>query len=279
MQAAEDDFRSAVAHAIQAGELLIEAKAQVAHGEWLPWLEANCPLSERQARNYMRLARNRQRVADLPTIRNAVALLAEPRSGAYDALSGVLIALAQDPVVRAEMVRRGKLANSPMINAEGIRRGMAAFQDGSREALGAISSRELWDLADLCEIANARRPHKQGRTMTAESARVETDQAEGPQEVRGYPFAILRRRGSHGPGRLVDRVGLDRGGSSRRRSRDSRPHPRQGAKRGRGRPMRGSTRRRGSTWTASGRPRTPRRAGASRGPRADSGPRRRRSAT
>jgi len=33
---AEADFESAVQHAIRAGELLIEAKDQLGHGEWLP---------------------------------------------------------------------------------------------------------------------------------------------------------------------------------------------------------------------------------------------------
>jgi hypothetical protein len=75
---AEEHWQSAVEHAIRAGELLIEAKAQVEHGEWLPWLKQNFPGSGRTARNYMRLAENRQRVADLPTVREAVALLAEP---------------------------------------------------------------------------------------------------------------------------------------------------------------------------------------------------------
>ena len=75
LSAAEADWHSAVGHAIRAGELLIEAKRQVAHGEWLLWLETNCPLSDREAQNYMRLARNPQRVADLPSIREAVALL------------------------------------------------------------------------------------------------------------------------------------------------------------------------------------------------------------
>jgi Protein of unknown function (DUF3102) len=77
---AEEDFQSAVGHAIRAGQLLIEAKAQVRHGEWLPWLQANCPLGEREARNYMRLARNRQRVADLPSVRHAVAGLTQPKA-------------------------------------------------------------------------------------------------------------------------------------------------------------------------------------------------------
>jgi hypothetical protein len=89
VERAERAWRDAVGHAIRAGELLIEAKAQVRHGEWLPWLEANFPFSERTARNYMRLARESERVADLPTIRAAVALLAgrtddEPSDGDPD---------------------------------------------------------------------------------------------------------------------------------------------------------------------------------------------------
>jgi hypothetical protein len=77
VDAAEADYRSAVAHAIRAGELLIEAKAQVPHGGWLSWLEANTSVSDRHARRFMQLARNRTRVADLPSIREAVALLTE----------------------------------------------------------------------------------------------------------------------------------------------------------------------------------------------------------
>jgi hypothetical protein len=74
----------ALEHARQAGDLLIEAKAVVPHGEWLPWLETNCPdVTERTAQAYMRVARRwpeleakAQRVADLP-IRQALALLAD----------------------------------------------------------------------------------------------------------------------------------------------------------------------------------------------------------
>jgi len=73
--------QTAISHAINAGELLIEAKAKVSHGEWLPWLNANCELSERTARNYMRVARlpeaKRQRVADMP-LRQALETIAEP---------------------------------------------------------------------------------------------------------------------------------------------------------------------------------------------------------
>ena len=78
-------MRRGVEHAIRAGELLIEAKAQLKHGEWLPWLENNCTMSERTAQLYMRLAQRRpeleasnpQGIADL-TLEGASGLLAKP---------------------------------------------------------------------------------------------------------------------------------------------------------------------------------------------------------
>ena len=42
--------------AIEAGRLLIEAKAAVRHGEWLSWLRDHTGISERTAQRYMRLA-------------------------------------------------------------------------------------------------------------------------------------------------------------------------------------------------------------------------------
>lgn len=68
---------SMVEHAIRSGEALIAAKAQVAHGEWLPWLEANFEASQQTASDYVRLARNYQRAGNLeePSIRKALAAL------------------------------------------------------------------------------------------------------------------------------------------------------------------------------------------------------------
>jgi protein gp37 len=75
--------RTTLEHAIQVGELLIEAKRLVAHGDWTTWLEGNCDLSERMAQNYMRLARHPSKpklVSDLdPTIKGAIKSLAKPK--------------------------------------------------------------------------------------------------------------------------------------------------------------------------------------------------------
>jgi hypothetical protein len=85
-QAAIGAARSALQHARRAGELLIEAKAGVEHGAWLPWLSEHCPnIGVRQAQKYMRLAEgwpaieaNTNPDSHL-TIDGAVRLLAEPR--------------------------------------------------------------------------------------------------------------------------------------------------------------------------------------------------------
>jgi hypothetical protein len=82
--AAESAARSAVLHARQAGEYLLQAKAQCRHGDWLSWLAANVRFSERTAQGYMRVAEHwpelvakAQHVADLP-FRKVVQLLADP---------------------------------------------------------------------------------------------------------------------------------------------------------------------------------------------------------
>ena len=85
--AAIEAARTAVEHAVRCGQLLIKAKSDLGHGEWLPWLKGNCSaISERTAQAYMRLAREiprldpakAQRVADLP-LRQALAAVADER--------------------------------------------------------------------------------------------------------------------------------------------------------------------------------------------------------
>jgi Protein of unknown function (DUF3102) len=78
--------KDALAHAIEAGRLLLRAKKAVPHGGWLPWIDENCRFAARTAQTYMRLAErapvllaeNAPRVADL-TVRRAVALLKKPK--------------------------------------------------------------------------------------------------------------------------------------------------------------------------------------------------------
>jgi hypothetical protein len=75
-----------VQHAMTAGQLLIEAKKQLSHGDWLAWVESNCAMNVRTAQAYMRVARsfkglgaNTQRVAHL-SFRDALKSLAKTSS-------------------------------------------------------------------------------------------------------------------------------------------------------------------------------------------------------
>jgi hypothetical protein len=77
-------MQKALAYAIAAGELLMEAKAKLKHGQWLPWISEHCSVPERTCQHYMRLASHAREleaksasVADL-TVTEAVALLAPP---------------------------------------------------------------------------------------------------------------------------------------------------------------------------------------------------------
>ena len=90
-QACHAAVKKGLEHALEAGRLLLETKAGLAHGEWLPWLKENCPdISERSAQRYIRLAENQEdlgaksaTVADL-TMRAAEEALTTPRGGEGD---------------------------------------------------------------------------------------------------------------------------------------------------------------------------------------------------
>lgn len=81
--AAASSAKTALAHAAACGAMLTEAKAEVPHGQWGDWLEANFRGSDRTAREWMRLAQGMPALktaesADL-SIRGALELLAEPK--------------------------------------------------------------------------------------------------------------------------------------------------------------------------------------------------------
>ena len=80
-------------HAIAAGELLLEAKDQVPHGQWLPWLQEHCSIFERTAQLYMRVAKNRAEIEN--QIRNDVADLTLNEATALLALSSDVRKLLQ----------------------------------------------------------------------------------------------------------------------------------------------------------------------------------------
>jgi hypothetical protein len=80
----EAAVRSTLGHARAAGDLLLQAKAQVQHGQWLPWLQENVRFKVRTAQGYMYIAREWGRLeAKCATVahlgvREAFGLLAMP---------------------------------------------------------------------------------------------------------------------------------------------------------------------------------------------------------
>lgn len=61
----ETSYKTALEHAWYAGRALADAKAQLQHGEWLPWLGKNFKGSQQHASRYMRIAD-----ADYSRVRN-----------------------------------------------------------------------------------------------------------------------------------------------------------------------------------------------------------------
>ena len=124
------------------GRGLIEAKALLAHGEWLPWLTERVEFSERSAQNFMRLARewsNPQTLADLGASK-ALALLALPAEERADFIASVHVVdgaektteelssreLAQAIRERDEARREAEAARADAGTAEAARAKMAA---------------------------------------------------------------------------------------------------------------------------------------------------------
>jgi hypothetical protein len=80
--AAQDSARNALKCAWYAGDVLLKAKSQCGHGEWLPWLADNFDGSERTAQGYMKLRAKAQRVADLDpdqSLRDALKALSKTK--------------------------------------------------------------------------------------------------------------------------------------------------------------------------------------------------------
>ena len=59
----ESAIKKGLAHAMRAGELLVEVKASLEHGEFSEWVLNNCEFSLRTAQNYMRFYINRGELA------------------------------------------------------------------------------------------------------------------------------------------------------------------------------------------------------------------------
>jgi hypothetical protein len=70
VKAALWQMSAALDHAMGAGDLLIEVKAVVGHGNWKAWVRENCEVSVRRAQEYKYLAERRDKVEEESKARN-----------------------------------------------------------------------------------------------------------------------------------------------------------------------------------------------------------------
>ncbi len=110
-----------IQHAIRCGELLLEMKQRVGHGNWLAWVEEHFEASERTARNYMEIAKSAA-VADLKddtTMRSALRALASPsqpkapKLEAADAQASLVLANGRIPIGNDERTPDAEVVEKP----------------------------------------------------------------------------------------------------------------------------------------------------------------------
>ena len=144
-------LKDSVRHAIEAGSLLLEAKEQLKHGQWLPWLRDHCIMSERTAQLYMRCAKSRETIEK--QIRNGVADLSLNEAAA-------MLALSSDMKKLFDFVRQlERLSDPEEIMQLCLDSGTAQFMGilDYKSSYGTEQRRE-WDLFILFLVRHIRWP-------------------------------------------------------------------------------------------------------------------------
>lgn len=117
--------RNTIKHAIRCGELLLEMKQRVGHGNWLAWVEEHFEASERTARNYMEIAKSAA-AADLSedtTMRSALRALASrsesstkaPRLEREEARASLALANGHVPIEDEQPVAEAGVVEEPRV--------------------------------------------------------------------------------------------------------------------------------------------------------------------
>lgn len=67
----EGKLRSTVGDAIRAGEILSQVKERLKHGDFLPWIQANCKFSQKTAYRYLSLHDYRNKIVTVTNLQEA----------------------------------------------------------------------------------------------------------------------------------------------------------------------------------------------------------------
>lgn len=161
---------------IEIGKRLMEAKAQLKHGEWLPWLSEKVEFSETSAQRFMQLARefgNTSLVGDLGTSK-ALALLALPASERENFASEKHLVNGEEKSVAEmskreleEAVRQQKIAEAERNEA---RRALEAQRKETEEANAKVQAAQ-----DAADAARAEVENAQGTALAAQERAAELE--------------------------------------------------------------------------------------------------------
>lgn len=122
------------------GKGLIEAKAKLSHGEWLPWLTEQVEFSERTAQNFMKLARNwsnPQTLADLGAAK-ALVILALPPEERESFISETHLVNGEEKTVIDMSVREVEKARREREEALADKSAAEAARDKMAEDMAAV---------------------------------------------------------------------------------------------------------------------------------------------
>ena len=136
---------------IEIGKRLIEAKAQLKHGEWLPWLSEKVEFSETSAQRFMQLAReygNTSLVGDLGTSK-ALVLLALPASERENFASEKHIVNGEEKSAAEMSKRELEDAEAGRKAAEEQAAALRAELDKARKSAAAMDNKALAEFAVL----------------------------------------------------------------------------------------------------------------------------------
>lgn len=167
---------------IEIGKRLLEAKSQLSHGEWLPWLREKVDISERRAQEFMRIAREYSKSAEIADLgaSKALALLALPESERAEFASGTHLVNGAEKSVSEMTAKELKTA----IEERDKARREAEEQKAAAEAAEASRAKMEQDMRQLKGLLDAARDNEREKAGALEAAEREL------QTLRDRPVEV-----------------------------------------------------------------------------------------
>lgn len=153
---------------IEIGKRLLEAKSQLSHGEWLPWLREKVDISERRAQDFMRIAREYSKSAEIADLgaSKALALLALPESERAEFASKTHLVNGEEKSVSEMTAKELKTA----IEERDKARREAEEQKAAAEAAEASRAKMEQDMRQLKGLLDAARDNEREKAGALEAA-------------------------------------------------------------------------------------------------------------